>query len=49
MLEDNKGKLTVIQIAHRIDTIKGCDKIFYFEKGKVVETGTYEELMNKKG
>ena len=39
---------TVISIAHRIDTIKNSDEIFMFEKGKIVESGDYTTLINKK-
>lgn len=43
-----KGR-TVISIAHRIETIKNSDEIFMFEKGKIVESGSYSNLMAKKG
>ena len=43
-----EGK-TMISIAHRIDTIKNSDDILVFEKGKVVERGTYNELRGRKG
>ena len=41
------GKLdcTRIVIAHRLSTIKDCDRILYLEGGKVVEEGTYDELV----
>nr|WP_298414794.1 ABC transporter ATP-binding protein [uncultured Halomonas sp.] len=38
------GKKTVIIIAHRLSTVKQCDLIFLMENGKVVDSGTYEEL-----
>ncbi len=41
-----KGNITVIIIAHRLSTIKSVDRIFLMEKGKIVETGTYNELKN---
>ena len=41
-----KGNITVIIIAHRLSTIKNVDRIFIMEKGKIIETGTYNELKN---
>jgi len=43
-----KGKITVIIIAHRLSTIKGVDKIILLNKGNILETGSYEELINNK-
>ena len=45
------GKLncTRIVIAHRLSTIKDCDRIIYLEGGKVVEQGTYDELVKLNG
>lgn len=40
---------TTVSIAHRFDTIKNSDKIYMFQEGKVVEEGTYNELVGKKG
>ncbi len=39
---------TSIVVAHRLSTIQNADKIFMLKEGKIVESGTYEELMNKK-
>lgn len=38
---------TSIVIAHRMSTIKKCDRIVVVHRGKVVEDGTYEELIKK--
>jgi len=42
-----KGK-TLIVSAHRLSTLKNMDKIIFLSKGKIIEQGTYEELMKKK-
>ncbi len=44
-----KLKCTRIVIAHRLSTIRACDRIIYLEKGKIVEDGTYDELIAKGG
>lgn len=38
-------KCTRIVIAHRLSTIKHCDRIIVLDKGKIIEDGTYDELM----
>lgn len=40
---------TRIVIAHRLSTIMKCDRIIVLDSGKIIEQGSYEELMNKKG
>ena len=40
---------TRIVIAHRLATIRSCSRILYLGNGRVLEEGTYEELMEKKG
>ena len=40
-------KKTVIMIAHRLATVKNCDVIHLFEKGQVVDSGTYNELLER--
>ena len=41
--------ITIIIIAHRLNTIVNCDKIFYIANGTVSESGTHDKLMSKKG
>ena len=40
---------TVIAIAHRLSTIKDYDRILVFDKGEIVENGTFDELINLNG
>mgnify|MGYP001044316496 CR=1 FL=1 len=42
-------KCTRIVIAHRLSTIKQCDRIIVLDKGKIIEDGKYEELIEKNG
>lgn len=42
-------KCTRIVIAHRLSTIKQCDRILVLDKGKIVEDGSYDDLMEKGG
>lgn len=43
---DNLSKnITIILIAHRLSTVKKCDKIFMLEKGELKDEGTFDELI----
>ncbi|CAL4974297.1 unnamed protein product [Urochloa decumbens] len=42
------GRTTIV-VAHRLNTIKNVDSIAFLGEGKVVERGSYPQLMNKKG
>lgn len=48
MFEKIQGKTTII-IAHRLSTITHCDAICFMEKGKILESGSHEELMEMNG
>ena len=41
--------MTVIIIAHRLSTVQNADMIYVLKEGKLVENGTYDELMKSKG
>jgi ABC-type multidrug transport system fused ATPase/permease subunit len=42
------GKKTLIMIAHRLSTVEQCDKIYLLEKGKIVNSGSYQEVVGRK-
>jgi ATP-binding cassette subfamily B protein len=43
-----KNRTSVI-VAHRLSTVRHADRIIVLHKGKIIETGTHDQLMNKKG
>ncbi|MBO7670858.1 MAG: ATP-binding cassette domain-containing protein, partial [Oscillospiraceae bacterium] len=45
----DRMKCTRIVIAHRLSTIRNCDRILVLDKGKILEDGTYDELIAKNG
>lgn len=40
---------TVLLVAHRLSTVMHCDRIYVLERGRVVESGTHDELVHKPG
>jgi len=48
-IERLKGTRTILIVAHRLSTIMRADRIFVLEAGRIVETGTLEDLLNLNG
>jgi ABC-type multidrug transport system fused ATPase/permease subunit len=48
-IENNLGDRTAIFIAHRLSTVKHCDRIFVVAGGTVAQAGTYAELIAQPG
>ena len=46
-IHDFTGKKTMIMIAHRLSTVQKCDQIFIIDKGSIVDSGTYQQLLEK--
>ena len=44
-----ENNTTIIAIAHRLTTLKNCDRIIVLNKGKIEESGKYDELIEKNG
>jgi ABC-type bacteriocin/lantibiotic exporters, contain an N-terminal double-glycine peptidase domain len=42
-------RCTRIVIAHRLSTIRHCDRILVLDHGKIIEDGTYDELISANG
>ena len=46
-IKDLSGSKTIIMIAHRLSTVRDCDKIFVMRSGEIVDEGTYDELFER--
>lgn len=49
MIYNRFKKKTMLIIAHRLATIKNCDEIIVMDKGEIIEKGSHEELLEKRG
>lgn len=44
-----RGQRTIIMVAHRLSSLRECSRIFVLAEGKVAESGSWEELVGRKG
>lgn len=48
-IEKLKGHVTMIIIAHRLSTLRYCDKVYEISNGEIISSGTYHEMISQKG
>ena len=46
-IENLKGEYTILIVAHRLSTVIDCDKIFVVADGKIIDSGSHKELLEK--
>lgn len=44
-----RGKRTIVMVAHRLHTLKYCDRLYFFKQGSLQGNGTFEELLAQNG
>jgi ABC-type multidrug transport system fused ATPase/permease subunit len=44
-----RGTRTVIAVAHRLSTVKGCDRLIYLRDGRIAGLGAYDALIHDPG
>lgn len=44
-IHDFSRQKTIIMIAHRLKTVQKCDQLYFIDKGRVIDQGTYQELI----
>ena len=49
LLEEQRGDKTFLIIAHRLSTVKNADLVYVLDKGKVVESGSFDQLVEANG
>jgi ATP-binding cassette subfamily B protein len=48
-IREGLGRLTVLLVSHRLTTIRRAERIIYLEDGRVLEDGSYADLLRRKG
>ncbi|MCT7974874.1 ABC transporter ATP-binding protein [Laspinema olomoucense] len=46
-VEKLSGEKTLIMIAHRLSTVKNCDRLYFMSQGQIIDSGTYEDLCQR--
>jgi len=46
LLQSLHGNVTVIVVAHRLSTVQNADRLYWMEQGRIVNSGTFQELRN---
>ena len=46
-IDNLKGEYTILIVAHRLSTVKDCDRIFVVDEGKIIASGTHRSLLKK--
>lgn len=48
-LEELKDRRTIVLVTHRLSSVMRCDQIYVLDQGRMVEHGTYEQLLSRDG
>lgn len=46
-ISDFAGRKTIVMIAHRLNTVKNCNLIYFMSAGRIIDQGTYDELSHR--
>ena len=46
-INDFTGEKTIVMIAHRLATVRQCDRIYFLDKGRLVDSGTFDQLVDR--
>lgn len=47
VLSDMRGKVTVVLIAHRLNTVQHADRVFLVDEGAIIDSGSFQELVQR--